>query len=294
MIEEHHALVAFKDASPAKNLVTYLNSISISAHMREVKDVTVDSQYVVVIEDQAQLPRAELELQGFLDKPWDKQYTSAAWDGGAIPDASSGNSLSISKLSNSLFALFKQTPIVAIVLALCAIPCIAVYAFGLGNTYNYLSFQSFEYINQTQQWWRLFTPALMHFSAMHIVFNLLWWWWLGKQVESQQSGSTLLLLLLFSAALSNTAQYLVSDIYFGGLSGVVYALVAYVWIHKQFDKQSTWQFSNAMMGFMLLWMILGFADVLWVNMANTAHLVGLVAGGAFAAGALALRQDQRQ
>lgn len=294
MIQEQCALVAFKDASPAKNLVTYLNSISISAHMREVTNDVADTEYVVVIEDSEQLPHAQQELKGFLQKPWDRQYTSAAWESGAVPDISVDQGIALSKVRKSAIGLFKQTPIVAIVLLLCAIPYMAVYAFGLGNTYNYLSFQSFEYINQTQQWWRLFTPAFMHFSAMHIVFNLVWWWWLGKQVESYQSGSTLSLLLLFSAGLSNTAQYLVSDIYFGGLSGVVYALVAYVWTYKQFDKQHTWQFSNAMMGFMLLWMILGFADVLWVNMANTAHLVGLTAGGLFALGALALQKHQRR
>jgi GlpG protein len=27
--------------------------------------------------------------------------------------------------------------------------------------------------------WRYFSHALMHFSVMHILFNLLWWWYLG-------------------------------------------------------------------------------------------------------------------
>lgn len=29
------------------------------------------------------------------------------------------------------------------------------------------------------EFWRYFTHALMHFSLMHILFNLLWWWYLG-------------------------------------------------------------------------------------------------------------------
>ncbi|VED45788.1 Rhomboid protease glpG [Raoultella terrigena] len=31
--------------------------------------------------------------------------------------------------------------------------------------------------------WRYFSHALMHFSLMHILFNLLWWWYLGGAVE---------------------------------------------------------------------------------------------------------------
>lgn len=34
------------------------------------------------------------------------------------------------------------------------------------------------------EFWRYFTHALMHFSLMHILFNLLWWWYLGGAVEN--------------------------------------------------------------------------------------------------------------
>lgn len=35
------------------------------------------------------------------------------------------------------------------------------------------------------EFWRYFTHALMHFSLMHILFNLLWWWYLGGAVEKR-------------------------------------------------------------------------------------------------------------
>jgi GlpG protein len=32
--------------------------------------------------------------------------------------------------------------------------------------------------------WRYFSHALMHFSLVHIIFNLFWWWYLGGAVEN--------------------------------------------------------------------------------------------------------------
>lgn len=45
------------------------------------------------------------------------------------------------------------------------------------------------------EFWRYFTHALMHFSLMHILFNLLWWWYLGGAVENASVAVSQLLLL---------------------------------------------------------------------------------------------------
>ena len=50
---------------------------------------------------------------------------------------------------------------------------------------------------------------------------------------------------------------------------------------------------RAIVGFMLVWLVIGYADVLWVNMANTAHLVGLISGCLLAA-LLAIGSGRRQ
>jgi GlpG protein len=40
--------------------------------------------------------------------------------------------------------------------------------------------------------------------------------------------------------------------------------------------------TNGIIGFMLIWLVLGFADMLFVSMANWAHLGGLLSGMAYA------------
>jgi GlpG protein len=132
------------------------------------------------------------------------------------------------------------------------------------------------------QLWRLFTPALMHFSLPHILFNLLWVWVAGRGIENLHGRWTLLGLVLFSALLSNLAQFWVSGPMFGGMSGVVFALLGYAWLWDKRAGRPAIGLPPALMGLMLLWLVLGFAGVLeYVGVgaiANTAHLAGLVAG----------------
>ena len=33
-----------------------------------------------------------------------------------------------------------------------------------------------------------------------------------------------------------------------------------------------------LIGFLLFWLVLGYTDLLWVNVANTAHTAGLISG----------------
>ncbi|WP_157618839.1 rhomboid family intramembrane serine protease, partial [Vibrio sp. HI00D65] len=69
-----------------------------------------------------------------------------------------------------------------------------------------------------------------HFSIMHIAFNILWWWQLGGDIEKKLGGLKLLQIFAVSSALSGAGQYWVEGANFGGLSGVVYALVGYLWV----------------------------------------------------------------
>ncbi|UTW13777.1 rhomboid family intramembrane serine protease [Marinobacterium rhizophilum] len=132
------------------------------------------------------------------------------------------------------------------------------------------------------QFWRLFTPALMHFSLPHILFNLLWVWVAGRAIETLHGRGALLVLVLFSALVSNLAQFWVSGPMFGGMSGVVFALLGYAWLWDRRGGRPAIGLPPALMGLMLLWLVLGFAGVLeYIGVgaiANTAHLAGLVAG----------------
>lgn len=135
------------------------------------------------------------------------------------------------------------------------------------------------------QFWRLLTPAFLHFSLMHLLFNLLWIWVAGGLIEQKHGRGTLLSLFFLTAILPNIAQYFVSGPLFGGMSGVVYGLIGYVWLS---DKLGFWPrlgLPKALIGFMLFWLMLGYSGLLtWIGLgsiANTAHLAGLLSGFLF-------------
>src|SRR5699024_12706568 len=81
--------------------------------------------------------------------------------------------------------------------------------------------------------WRLISPMLLHFSVMHLVFNLLFWMELGGVIERFQSSQQLLFVTIITALVSSVAQFFATGANFGGLSGVVYGLLGYLWLYKR-------------------------------------------------------------
>ena len=133
------------------------------------------------------------------------------------------------------------------------------------------------------EYWRLVTPAFLHFGWLHIVFNSLWLWELGSRVERVMGSMNMLGLFLVIALVSNSAQFLFGGPgIFGGMSGVVYGLLGFCWVGAQI--QPRWQFAPApaIMLFMIGWLvvcIVGLVEVLGFGaIANAAHVGGLVAG----------------
>ena len=55
-----------------------------------------------------------------------------------------------------------------------------------------------------QQYWRLITPAFLHFGWLHIVFNCLWLWELGSRVERQMGALNMTGLFLVIALITIT------------------------------------------------------------------------------------------
>ncbi len=127
-----------------------------------------------------------------------------------------------------------------------------------------------------QQWWRLITPAVVHFGVMHLIFNLLWWWQLGTLLERTYGTFYFMGLFLILAASSNVAQYWASGPLFGGLSGVVYGLLAYIYGRSLGDRQF-FQLKPEIVWFMLAWYFICWSGLVG-NVANIAHTVGLLVG----------------
>jgi len=131
------------------------------------------------------------------------------------------------------------------------------------------------------QIWRLVSPIFLHFSILHIVFNMLWVYMLGGVIELRQGKWLLLLLVILTAIISNLIQYIVSGFYFGGMSGVVYALFGYVWIQGLTNDMFGVQLQQQLVIIMLGWFFIcwsGVLELFGLFIANTAHTAGLLSG----------------
>ncbi len=130
------------------------------------------------------------------------------------------------------------------------------------------------------QFWRLFTPIFIHFGPMHLAFNMLWLYDLGNMIEDRKGSWFLGIFVAIVAALSNLAQFLWSGPVFGGMSGVVYALLGYVWMKSKYDPNSRLFLHKTTVIMMLGWFFLCFTGLMG-NIANAAHAGGLFIGVAW-------------
>ena len=135
----------------------------------------------------------------------------------------------------------------------------------------------------SQEWWRLITPTFLHFSLTHLIFNCLWIYILGSKIEIIDGKGIFLTLFLISGLSSNLGQYFITgDYLFGGLSGVVYGLLGYCFILDLDNRGQRYDLPIALYIFMFIWLLIGFTGLLKIfgfgNVANIAHLVGMIAG----------------
>lgn len=223
-----------------------------------------------LVDDQHQV-EAEAELKMFLSEPNDTKYQAASWD----MAESRTNHFRYHSPSMMSMIKAKAGPFTLTIMAAC-IGIFILQQFGAGQpVFDALHFPAFA--GQEWQVWRWVSHALLHFSIMHIAFNLLWWWQLGGDIEQRLGSGKLLQLFVFSAALSGIGQFWVEGANFGGLSGVVYALVGYIWLMGYRAPEKGLLMPKPLIGFMLVWLVLGFVQP-FMAIANTAHLVGLLAG----------------
>lgn len=124
------------------------------------------------------------------------------------------------------------------------------------------------------QIWRIFTPMFLHFGILHIIFNMLWLKDLGSIVEAKHGGRYFLILVLAIAGLSNVGQFLVSGPLFGGMSGVVYGLLGYLWIRGRYDPSYGLVLNKQIVVMMIVWFFICLIGLIG-HVANAAHGVGL-------------------
>ena len=131
--------------------------------------------------------------------------------------------------------------------------------------------------------WRLLTPIFIHFGVLHLLFNVLWLWDLGGALEITETSWKLALLVTVIGIISNLAQYALDGPFFGGMSGVVYGLLGYIWMQHKYNPRSQISLRKPIIVWMLAWYIICWTGLVG-SIANMAHTAGLIAGLAWGLG----------
>lgn len=186
------------------------------------------------------------------------------------------------------------------ILILISVVLTLITFFGKNPLIQYFSFYKVDFKNNFinfyslqdtffsfYEFWRLISPIFIHFSITHLIFNCLWIYILGPRIINQNGIKNFLLLTFSSAILSNASEAYVSGlIIFGGLSGVIFAMLGYCYAMEFIKNKSRYLLPPAIYIFMIGWLLIGYLGILesfgFGKIANTAHLIGLISGILFA------------
>ncbi|WP_111641903.1 rhomboid family intramembrane serine protease [Marinimicrobium alkaliphilum] len=191
----------------------------------------------------------------------------------------------------------KRTPVTLVLIALSLLGTLLTATNAGFQFLPWFTFQNFAWSPMGQpifepvaegigqgQVWRLLTPAFIHFGLLHIAFNALWLWELGRRIELLNGRVVYILFVITWAIGSNLVQYFwQGESLFGGMSGVVYALVGYIWMRHRMNPHPLLAVPPGIIGFMMVWLVLGLTGVIDMFMgsggvANGAHVGGLLVG----------------
>ena len=145
------------------------------------------------------------------------------------------------------------------------------------------------------QFWRIFTPCVLHRDFLHILFNMAWLWILGKQMEPRLGKWRMLFLFLIIGGLSNIVQYLTSGPYFLGFSGIAVGMTGFIWMRQKIAPWEGYPLQKEAIYFLFFFVIAMFAlqlvlffveffsaHSIGIGIANAAHVAGGLVGIALA------------
>lgn len=197
----------------------------------------------------------------------------------------------------SLQAIWDRLSAVPVTTVLCLLSLVGFTAtqwLRIDGLLSWMTFQSFDVRGARiaiapsfdavlhGQVWRLITPAFIHFGWLHIAFNTLWTIEFGRCIERRRGSLHLVLLFLWLALISNVAQAFMADGLFGGMSGAIYGFLGYSWLCNRLRPGTLPCVPPALFTFMIGWLVLCMSGIVTMlgfgQIANTAHVAGLLAG----------------
>ena len=258
-----------------------------------------ENRWAVWVKSDDDCPRAAEFLATFHRNPADPLFTRAATDAADTRRREAEDLASYRRRVRSGRTFFPSLkgyrfgPLTFVLIAVCVVVFVMTKLgtdFGAVNSFWFSEHRSFATFwrrilevpeLRDGQVWRLLTPIFIHMNLMHIVFNLMWLADLGSMIEGRQSSGLLGWLVLVLGVGSNVVQYVSTGSgSFGGMSGVVYGLLGYMWIRGKLDPGCGLRLHKETVVSSLVWFFLCFTD--WLGpIANGAHAGGLVIGMAW-------------
>ncbi len=129
------------------------------------------------------------------------------------------------------------------------------------------------------EWWRIFTPILLHASITHILFNMWALWVLGPQIERGVGTWPFVSLFIASAGVGGAFAFYLGDPLdvAVGASGAIFGLFG-IWLSWAMHRRNTMQGRAMLRQIGVLLLINAAIPFLVPNIAWQAHLGGLIAG----------------
>lgn len=279
-----HTLGHLPNPDKAQTFVDYLLTLGIPSWVRRVTE-----GYAICVFEEAHVERASREFKTFLTNPEAPRYRAASWQANQAridvlsPAEFQDAVRQISEKERTGFFAHFWTRAGFVTKALTLLSVLVTLLTQFGNDDFWVGHLMFsEYTTGMPDVWqgqlyRLITPIFMHFRIIHLLFNMMWLWDLGGMIEKRRSSSHLLGIVVIIAVLSNIAQYLMSGPLFGGMSGVVYGLLGYIWIKSRREPRLGLFLPTPIVYMMLAWLAICFTGIVG-PIANSAHLAGLVVG----------------
>ena len=225
-----------------------------------------------------QLTQILQATEDFLRNPLDQKYRASSWQTGDLQN--NDNLRAMFNPQRASFWLHAEK-ITALITLVCVLVYGAMYLGAAEWIGEWFHFPAEEV--ERNELWRYLSHTLVHLSPLHILFNLSWWWIFGGAIERECGSKKLFQIYLLSGLISGVAQYLVAGPWFFGLSGVVYAVLGYVFVADKFAAQPRFDLPSGFLSMLLVGIALGFAGPLVdVNIGNSAHIAGLLTGCAIA------------
>ena len=286
----------FDDENKARVFSDYLYINNIKNELR-----TGNRTWDIWVLDEDQLGEAENMLQEYLDHPDDLKYKKAsravrikkAQDEKIDIEHNKKQYSRTQVFSGLLGGGFQFSSVTGVLIICSVLVTLLTYFSGLDSLKIFLSIAKYKYeISEGRhlvrwlkglqeisdgQVWRLITPIFLHFGIFHIIFNMMWLKDLGSMIEKKQGPIFFAIMVLIIGIASNIGQYIASGPLFGGMSGVVYGLVGYIWIRGKFDPMCGLYIHKHIVIMMIAWFFLCLTGIMG-SIGNTAHAVGLGVG----------------